>query len=260
MDTRSTQQLRARVVALSQSRPDLRPSEIAEQLGCARSTVYKVLADPSPDKRLQPATSVAAVPEATVAEVTRLGVEDPSLSAAAIHAILTRRKADGDRPVPVPSVRTVARLLAKLRSPADQIYADFDSPDSSPATPPDPLLPGYEADAGSRRHFMLLEPEASLLRALVREAVAELDRPDADPRGRPRRREHVADLVLTYMRASRLAAEALAHVPTDVKRAIRLEREAADERAIRLAREAEDQRLLQSAADKIDRVFASMPR
>src|SRR5207249_8028821 len=105
--------------------------------------------------------------------------------------------ATGQLPAPAPSVSTVARLLRTLRAPEP---APAEAPPDGP--PRRPILPVYERAAAARGHYRLLDPEAVLLRALVREAVAELDRPDGDPRARPRPREPVAQLVLTLLRGS----------------------------------------------------------
>lgn len=195
---------------------DLKPAEIAEQLACARSTVYKVLASPGPDRRRNPAPSAAVIPPATVDEVRRLAADDRRFGAAEVHAVLAERaRADADAP-PVPSQSTIARLLREARAPAEP-----DPAATEPAGPPrDPLLPAYNRTASTRVHHMDLEPETALLRAVLREAVADLDRP-GDPRARSRQREHVAALVVQLLRASLLVAQCSDHIPLSATNPVR---------------------------------------
>src|SRR5260221_3008615 len=97
MNAADADRLRAQILDLD--RQGLDKPDIVARLGCARSTVYKILADPGLDRRRHRAPSVAAIPPETVAEVRCLAAADETLSPSAIQAILTRRAEDGDRPV-----------------------------------------------------------------------------------------------------------------------------------------------------------------
>jgi transposase len=128
-------ELRARIAALEAT--GLKPREIARQVGCALSTVYKARQRPGPDRRAlwdRPANRVDAT---MAAEVLALAAEDPTRRARAIQAILARAReaeladaaagggaeaigAPGAAAGPagaaatVPSLRTIERLTRRL--------------------------------------------------------------------------------------------------------------------------------------------------
>jgi hypothetical protein len=186
MNAQSANALRQQVVNLDLA--GCPPREIAERAGCALSTVYKVLNDPHPDRRLRrpdrddpdddgPPTIPPGVPPQTVAAVRLLHAADPDRSAAEVYDILAEHHHPRD-PDPLPSPRTVARLLRAIRAEAaagPPAATGPPAPPQSPAVPPPTDSSPGPSDPPAPR-----PPLADLLRPA--NALADAQAPaDADP-------------------------------------------------------------------------------
>ena len=166
------------------------PADIALELGCALATVYKVIADPTPDKRGAQEKPPPRISDRHLEHIKLLASHDPTLAPAEIHAILAERHSPSKDP-PLPSPITVARHLRRLRQQGDV-----------PPRPPeaDPL-PDAEDVAVVAVYEQLpdeaisLRTELSVLRSLLKQSLRETLLPTVGPRARQRLREHTASLV-----------------------------------------------------------------
>jgi hypothetical protein len=216
MDATQTTSLRTRIATLaSQHVP---PREIAKQLGCARTTVYKFLRSPSVDRRTVPRRRPRRTPPHVVATVLRAAAADPLASAADLHTILLERAHHDPAAPKPPSEPTIRRILrqhahrAPLPSAGDAHLAD---PDLDARSAYD-LVAEDDPDAAA----------LAALRVLLRQALVELSdpQPTVAAAGRLRVRRQAVDIALGLARLTPPraagAADRVAHLSAQLDHAL----------------------------------------
>lgn len=174
------------------------PDEIAKRVGCARATVFKLLATPAPDAR-SAAERRRRFPPAVESAVARLAA-----SGRTVDEIVTalRRQADaGDLPHPLPSRATVARWVRAHG-------AAFATASAASAVDPygDLGLDDYALVGRADGHAAA--PEIGVLRALLRDTLRELSAEPRASRHRARLRAQagaLVDVLTRVRRAQRIA-------------------------------------------------------
>jgi hypothetical protein len=173
----------------------LRPDEIARELRCSRSTVFKQLKRPSGDRRARPRRNPAALAPTVRAEVERFAAY-PTISPDRALAILQSKRAAGLVEGRLPSRSTVARALRALRHESE--------PDPELVLDPYLDLARPDYDLARRTDLASGEPEIALVRALLRETLRHLDAADPhDARAILRIRAQIVQLLAVLNRVRR---------------------------------------------------------
>jgi transposase len=187
----------ARLAAGGQS-----PNAIATQLGCARSTVYTFLANPALDGRTRRRRRARRIDPDAVLHLEALLHRYPARTGPELHALLRARAAADPAGAPIPSLRSVQRVLHDWRA---RHYAPphlhHELPSLQPhAQPLDPLpLANDDPFADDQSDDLAL----TALRRLLHQALVDLDAPDGASPRRIAQRAHVATIAATLARVSR---------------------------------------------------------
>jgi hypothetical protein len=199
LNTSKSHRLRATIAQIAVDEPELTPGAIATRIGCSASTVYRFLRTPGSDGRTRNVVRPRLTHPRVIDNLRSLLRDEPLISTTNAHAcLLDHAGRDASFP-PVPSLRTVHRLLAELRQqlpsePRDSEEIEGDG-SSDAAAPPAPELPE-------------LTPKSSVggvLRALLNSTIADLNNPlFRSPATRFRLRQQAAMIAITLARADRL--------------------------------------------------------
>ena len=166
------------------------PADIALELGCSVSVVYKVIADPTPDKRGAREPRPPRIHDRYLKNIKVLASYDPTLSPAEVHAIIAERHNPSKDP-PLPAPITVGRHLKRMRQ-AGEVPPRPPEADPLPDAEDVSVVAAYEQlpdDAAS------LRTELAVLRSLLKQSLRETLLPAFGPRARQRLRQHTASLV-----------------------------------------------------------------
>lgn len=168
MNAPDTNDLRRRIVACVTEHPDLPPREVARRVGCARSAVYRFLARPQRDGRtIRKRRPLRTNPRAIAALATLIDAH-PELGVDRLRHLLAERARADSSLKPVPSRRTIARLVA-VRRASLPACADGAPPVPSPLLQ---LLAGDAFDPEADHSALAANSLAQLLQLSLGELAA----------------------------------------------------------------------------------------
>lgn len=197
MNAAATDELRARIVAYAQKHPGLPPREVAGRLGCARSTVYKVLRRPRRDGRTLVRRRPRRASPQAIGALYRLADAHPDLGATRLRRLLAERARDDLTLRPIPSQRTVDRLLAAHRA-----HRAATPPDPTGQATLDPAVALFAAEAFGP-DADLGEAATASLGQLLQQVLADLSEAK-HPSRRHALRQQAAVIALGLARVARL--------------------------------------------------------